>query len=59
MTRYGAPEYRLPYDALDKDIEVIVSLGVKIHYSTHIGSDITMEQLKNDFDAVLMVIGLQ
>jgi glutamate synthase (NADPH/NADH) small chain len=59
MTRYGIPEYRLPYDDLDRDIEVILSLGVEIHYNTRIGTDISMEQLKNDFDAVLLAIGLQ
>ena len=59
MTRYGIPEYRLPYDSLDKDIELILSFGVDIHYNTRIGVDITMEQLHNDYDAVLLAIGLQ
>ncbi len=59
MTRYGIPEYRLPYDALDKDIELIVSLGVNIIYNTRIGTDITMQKLQDDFDAVLLAIGLQ
>jgi len=59
MTRYGIPEYRLPYDALDKDINLITSLGVKIIYNTHIGADISMEKLHQDFDAVLLSIGLQ
>lgn len=59
MTRYGIPEYRLPYDALDRDINLIISLGVKIHYNTRVGSDIPMEQLRQDFDAVLLAIGLQ
>lgn len=59
MTRYGIPEYRLPYDALDRDIDLIVSLGVKIVYNTRIGSDISMQQLTQGFDAVLLAIGLQ
>ena len=59
MTRYGIPEYRLPYDALDRDIELIVSMGVKMHYNTCIGSDIAMSDLEQDFDAVLLAIGLQ
>lgn len=59
MTRYGIPEYRLPYDMLDRDVEVITSLGVKIHYNTTIGNAITMAQLQKDFDAVVMAIGLQ
>jgi len=59
MTRYGIPAYRLPYEALDRDINLILSLGVKIHYNTRIGSDISMQQLKTNFDAVLLAIGLQ
>ena len=59
MTRYGIPEYRLPYDALDRDIDLIVSLGVKILYNTRIGADISMQQLTQEYDAVLLAIGLQ
>ena len=59
MTRYGIPEYRLPYDALDRDIDTIVSLGVQIIYNIRIGSDISMQQLTQDFDTVLLAIGLQ
>jgi glutamate synthase (NADPH/NADH) small chain len=59
MTRYGIPEYRLPYDALDRDVNVILSLGVRIHYNTRVGSDVSMEQLQRDFDAVVLTIGLQ
>jgi glutamate synthase (NADPH/NADH) small chain len=29
MMRYGIPEYRLPYDQIDKDINYILSLGVE------------------------------
>ena len=59
MTRYGIPEYRLPYDALDRDIDTIVSMGVEIIYNTRIGADISMQQLTQNFDAVLLAIGLQ
>ncbi|MES9872163.1 MAG: FAD-dependent oxidoreductase [Candidatus Sedimenticola sp. 6PFRAG7] len=59
MTRYGIPEYRLPYDALDQDVAVIASLGVTIHYNTRIGADIPMQQLRDENDAVVLAIGLQ
>ena len=59
MTRYGIPEYRLPYDRLDADVEVITSVGVNIQYHTRIGSDITMADLERDYDAVVVAIGLQ
>ena len=59
MTRYGIPEYRLPYDRLDADVGVIESLGVDIRCNTRIGKDISMQQLEQEYDAVLIAIGLQ
>lgn len=58
MTRYGIPEYRLPYDALDKDIAVITAMGVDIKYNHRIGTDISMKQLEDDYDAVVLAVGL-
>jgi glutamate synthase (NADPH/NADH) small chain len=59
MTRYGIPEYRLPYDRLDADVAVIQSLGVEIRCNSRIGRDINMQQLQAEYDAVLIAIGLQ
>jgi len=63
MTRYGIPEYRLPYEALDRDVKVITSMGVKIEYNTRVGpgkdADISMQTLKNENDAVLLSVGMQ
>jgi len=59
MTRWGIPEYRLPYDAIDRDVDVIRSLGVDIRCNTRVGSDVTLEQLHKDNDAVLLALGLQ
>jgi glutamate synthase (NADPH/NADH) small chain len=39
-------------------VDVIVSLGVKIRYGTRIGTDISMERLHAEHDAVLLGIGL-
>lgn len=59
MTRYGIPEYRLPYDRLDADVAVIESVGVDIEYGARIGDKISMADLEKDYDAVVIAIGLQ
>ncbi|MFZ5483049.1 MAG: FAD-dependent oxidoreductase [Pseudomonadota bacterium] len=59
MTRYGIPEYRLPYDAIDRDVEVIRSVGVDIRCNVKIGSDLSLDQLRAENDAVLLALGLQ
>jgi glutamate synthase (NADPH) small chain len=58
MMRYGIPEYRLPYDRLDADINMILSYGVELKLNTQIGKDISMEELHKQFDAVLLASGL-
>lgn len=58
MMRYGIPEYRLPYDQIDKDINYILSLGVDIKYNVNIGTDITLDKLNKDYDAVFAGTGL-
>ena len=58
MMRYGIPEYRLPYDQINKDIKYITDLGVEIRTNVKIGEDITLEQLNKDFDAVFAATGL-
>jgi len=55
--RYGIPEYRLPYEALDKDIGCIQAAGVDIRCGNRIGKDITLDQLHTDFDAVFLATG--
>lgn len=63
MTRYGIPEYRLPYEALDKDIAVITSMGVEIKYNSRVGpdssADISVQTLQAQNDAVLLAVGIQ
>ncbi len=57
MLRYGIPEYRLPKAILDKEIESIAEMNVKMVNNTKIGKDITLDELKSKFDAVLIAIG--
>lgn len=60
MLRYGIPEYRLPKERLDQDIESILKAGdIKVSCNTKIGRDISFEELKEQFDAVYIGIGAQ
>lgn len=57
MLRYGIPNYRLPKDKLQNDIDVILGTGVEVIYNTRIGDDISVEELRQKYDAVLITIG--
>ena len=58
MLRYGVPGYRLPDEALDKDIEYIRSLGVEIHLNHSVGRETAFTSLLEDYDAVFVSTGL-
>ncbi len=57
MLRYGIPSYRFPREELDREIKSILSTGVEAKTEVDIGKDITMEQLKADYDAIYIAIG--
>ena len=57
MLRYGIPAYRLPDADLDRDINVILSTGVKVEYGVEIGKDLSFEDVRRKFDAVYVTIG--
>lgn len=57
MLRYGIPNYRLPREILDREIEDIISLGIKVNTEVSIGKDISIKELKDKFDAIYIAIG--
>lgn len=57
MLAMGIPEYRLPQDTIDKEVELIKTLGVKIITNVKVGEDISIEELEDKFDAVLLATG--
>jgi len=59
MTRWGIPEYRLPYDIIDEDVDMIRSVGVDVRCNVRVGTDISLDELHGTHDAVLLGLGLQ
>ena len=57
MLRYGIPAYRLPDADLDRDVNVILSTGVKVEFGVTVGKDVSFEDLRKKFDAVYVSIG--
>jgi len=51
------PEFRLPRDVLGRDIENIRKAGVKIKTNTHIGRDISFEELRKNYRAIFVATG--
>ena len=59
MMRYGIPGFRTPRDVLDAEIQRILDLGVKTRMNCKIGKDVTLEQIRSEFDAIFLGMGAQ
>jgi NADPH-dependent glutamate synthase beta subunit-like oxidoreductase/Pyruvate/2-oxoacid:ferredoxin oxidoreductase delta subunit len=57
MLRYGIPPYRLPREVLDVEIQRILDLGVELKSNTSVGRDVTLEELREQYQAVFVGIG--
>src|SRR5579863_4642483 len=58
LNRGGIPTWVLPPEILDREIERLIELGVEIRCNVEVGKDVTWEQLKNDYDACVLAVGL-
>ncbi len=57
MLRYGIPSYRLSKDVLDREVKEIADLGVEMKNGVKIGRDITLDEIRAEYDAVFIGIG--
>jgi formate dehydrogenase major subunit len=53
----GVPAFRLPREAIEMDVRLVERLGVRFHYNTTIGVDVTFEDLQRDHDAIAITAG--
>ena len=59
MMRYGIPSYRLPREKLDQEIQSILSLGIEVHTGISVGQEVSLEELKREYDSLYLSIGAQ
>lgn len=57
MIAVGIPAYRMPRHILQRDIDIVQSLGVEIIYNCRVGKDITLQELKQKYHAVFLAPG--
>ncbi len=59
MARYGIPDYRIPREVLDGEIQRVIDTGVEVRTKTRVGEDISIAALRNDYDAIYLAVGAQ
>ena len=57
MLRYGIPNYRLPRERLQWDIDAILSTGVEVKLDCDVDSQDKIQEIKDNYDAVYISIG--
>ena len=57
MLRYALPEYRLPREVVRREVELIRRMGVNFVGKAGVGTDITLDQLDSEYNAVFLAIG--
>lgn len=57
MMRVGIPEYRLPRTVIDFEYTYLEELGIHFKMGIEVGKDIKLEQLKEEYDAVIVAHG--
>jgi glutamate synthase (NADPH) small chain len=57
LLRYGIPEFKMEKFRLDRRLAQMEAEGTVFRPDTNVGTDITVEQLKTEFDAVVLAGG--
>lgn len=52
------PKYRLPEDVLQQDLDDIIALGVEIRTGVAVGRDVSLQELREKHEAVVLAVGL-
>ena len=57
MMRVGIPAYRLPRNVIDTEYSLLKALGVEFRMGVDIGTDVSWDELRNDFDGIVIAVG--
>jgi len=59
LLRYGIPDFKLEKHHIDRRIAQMREEGVTFRVNAHVGRDITMQQLLDEYDAVVLAGGAE
>ena len=54
---HGIPEFRLEREALNRNIEAIINLGIKVEFQKELGRNLKIEELEKKYDAIFLGLG--
>jgi glutamate synthase (NADPH) small chain len=59
LLRYGIPDFKLEKHVIDRRLDQMTAEGVRFQTRTHVGKDLPAENLRREFDAVLLSGGAE
>jgi glutamate synthase (NADPH) small chain len=59
LLRYGIPDFKMEKDVLDRRLEQMTAEGVRIEARAHVGHNVPTEDLRKEFDAILLTGGAE
>jgi glutamate synthase (NADPH) small chain len=57
LLTYGIPEMKLPYSVVKRRVDILEKEGIEFVTNTEVGKDYTVEDLRENFDAVILCGG--
>ncbi len=57
LLRYGIPEFKMEKKFLDRRLEQMEAEGTEFRVNVNVGVDVTVDQLRDDYDAVVLAAG--
>jgi len=57
LLRYGIPDFKMEKHVIDRRVAVLEEEGITFKTNAHVGSNVDANQLKDDFDAVVLCGG--
>lgn len=57
LLMYGIPNFKLPKNVILRRLDWMEQAGMKIHFNTEVGKDISIQELQQHFDAIFLGIG--
>jgi glutamate synthase (NADPH/NADH) small chain len=57
VLRYGIPEFRLPKEIINREVDLLSKQGVTLECNVIVGKTLTMAELRSQFDAVFIANG--
>jgi glutamate synthase (NADPH/NADH) small chain len=59
LLRYGIPDFKMEKDVLDRRLEQMTAEGVNFEARAHVGHNVPTEDLRKEFDAILLTGGAE